>query len=46
MGFKFEDLKFPARFFETPSFFEKLDEATAYKLLDSYIEKVKGKTEQ
>lgn len=42
MGFKFEDLKFPERFFETPSFFGKLDEATAYKLRDSYIEKVKG----
>lgn len=40
MGFKFEDLRFPKRFFETQSYWGRLDEETACKLRDMYAEKV------
>jgi aldehyde:ferredoxin oxidoreductase len=36
MGFKFEELTFPQRFFETPALSRKLDAETAYKLRDMY----------
>ena len=37
MGFDFKKLKFPKRFFETPSMNGKLDEKTAKEILDLYI---------
>ena len=39
MGFKFEDLTFPKRFFETPSLNGQLDEGTAIMLRDMYTKK-------
>lgn len=36
MGFRFEDLKFPKRFFQTPSLSGQLDEKTALMLRDMY----------
>lgn len=40
MGFKLTDVKLPARFFETNSFFGKLDEETAYRLIRKYDDKL------
>jgi Aldehyde:ferredoxin oxidoreductase len=40
MGFKFEDLTFPRRFFETPSLTGQLYENVAYELRDMYSKKV------
>jgi aldehyde:ferredoxin oxidoreductase len=40
MGFKFENLTFPQRFFETPALSRKLDAETAYMLRDMYSKMV------
>jgi len=40
LGFDLKDVKFPKRFFKTPSMHGKLDEATAYKILEKYREKI------
>jgi hypothetical protein len=40
MGFRFEELTFPQRFFETPALSRKLDAETAYKLRDMYAKTV------
>lgn len=42
MGFKYQDLTFPRRFFETPSLSGKLDEKMAYELRDMYIKKLEA----
>jgi aldehyde:ferredoxin oxidoreductase len=42
LGFDLENVRFPKRFFETPSMQGKLDEATAYEILMKYREKLSG----
>ena len=39
LGFDYKNLKIPKRFFETKSYHGKLDEKTAYKILDVYNKK-------
>lgn len=40
LGFDLQNVQFPKRFFETPSMHGKLDEATAYKILMKYRERL------
>lgn len=40
LGFKFEDIHLPERFFETPSLSGLLDKKTAYELIDMYSKKL------
>ena len=40
LGFDLNDVKFPKRFFKTPSMRGRLDEATAYEILQKYRERL------
>jgi aldehyde:ferredoxin oxidoreductase len=41
LGFRQLDVKLPKRFFETKSFFGPLDEATTYRLIQKYDDKIR-----
>ena len=41
LGFNLQSIRFPKRFFETPSMHGKLDETVAYEILNKYREKIK-----
>ena len=40
LGFDLQNVRFPKRFFDTPSMHGKLDEATSYEILKKYREKL------
>ncbi len=42
LGFKQEDVKLPKRFFETITMHGKVDEETAYRMINKYIDKTKA----